>query len=381
MRTRTFVFGVAFALPALALCGQRMEPKASHAAAQKESADTDMQAADPAQQKASRTFAATGKVAPPVAKAAVLTPLNPRERALQLLDRFTFGPKPGEVERVLAMGTDTWLEQQLNPDSIPNNALNKRLNDFPTLGMSAEDALKTFPDRGMVTAVADGKVPMPSDPLLGGLYEVQVHKLQQERDVKGTNGAIKARPELTDAEKDALKKQGQESAARIAGELFALPKTQRMNALLAMPIDDRIAFTSYVAGDQRNLLLADFTPREREAFYGMSAQVGTSYYIGSELAQARIVRDVLTERQLQEVMTDFWFNHFNVFLGKDSDQWYTTSYERDVIRRNALGTFHDLLLATAESPAMMVYLDNYTSIGPDSIANGVDPKNPHAKKG
>ena len=66
---------------------------------------------------------------------------------------------------------------------------------------------------------------------------------------------------------------------------------------------------------------------------------------------------------------------------KDSDQWYTTSYERDVIRKNALGTFRDLLLATAQSPAMMVYLDNFLSIGPDSLANGVDPKKPNAKRG
>jgi len=69
-----------------------------------------------------------------------------------------------------------------------------------------------------------------------------------------------------------------------------------------------------------------------------------------------------------------------VYIPKDSDEWYTTSYERDVIRKNALGNFHDLLLATAQSPAMMVYLDNYLSIGPDSLANGVDPRNPNSKK-
>ena len=80
-------------------------------------------------------------------------------------------------------------------------------------------------------------------------------------------------------------------------------------------------------------------------------------------------------------MTDFWFNHFNVYIGKDGDQWYTTPYERDVIRKNALGKFRDLLLATATSPAMMVYLDNYQSIGPNSLANGVNPANPKSKPG
>ena len=94
-----------------------------------------------------------------------------------------------------------------------------------------------------------------------------------------------------------------------------------------------------------------------------------------------MVRAILSERQLQEVMTDFWFNHFNIYIGKDSDQWYTTSYERDAIRKNALGKFSDLLLATAQSPAMMVYLDNWLSIGPDSLANGVNPANPRSKPG
>src|SRR5208283_1867088 len=119
----------------------------------------------------------------------------------------------------------------------------------------------------------------------------------------------------------------------------------------------------------------------REVFLAMSANVGASYQIGQELAQAKMVRAILSERQLQEVMTDFWFNHFNVDITKEADQWYTTSYERDTIRKNALGKFGDLLLATAQSPAMMVYLDNWQSIGPDSLANGVNPMNPRSKPG
>jgi len=70
----------------------------------------------------------------------------------------------------------------------------------------------------------------------------------------------------------------------------------------------------------------------------MNANIGASYQIINELSQARFIRAILSERQLQEVMTDFWFNHFNIYIGKDSDQWYTTSYERDVIRKNALAS-------------------------------------------
>jgi uncharacterized protein (DUF1800 family) len=154
-----------------------------------------------------------------------------------------------------------------------------------------------------------------------------------------------------------------------------------MAALIQMPVEDRIAFTSYVGGDQKNQLLAEFNPREREIFLGMASGVGAQYQTGQELAQAKFVRAILSERQLQEVMTDFWFNHFNIYIAKDSDQYYTTSYERDVIRKNALGKFSDLLLATAQSPAMLVYLDNWLSIGPDSLANGVNPANPRSKPG
>src|SRR5260370_14003051 len=96
----------------------------------------------------------------------------------------------------------------------------------------------------------------------------------------------------------------------------------------------------------------------------------------SELQQGKILRAVYSERQLEEVMTDFWFNHFNVYLNKDIDNYLVTSYERDAIRAHALGKFHDLLLATAQSPAMLYYLDNWVSMGPDSIAAGVKPGQP-----
>ncbi len=317
------------------------------------------------------------KLPPP--SVAPQVPLDQRERAVQLLNRFTYGARPGDVEAVLAKGSDQWFNQQLDPASIKDDALNKRLADYPTLNMTAEQALAVFPDRGSVEQVADGKRPYPTDPLLASVYEVQVHKLLDERDQK--KQLALAKPEPTDAEKAAAKKVDQDTAARIAGDLFSLPKNQRMAALIKMSVEDRIAFANNVAGDQKNLLLADFNPRERETFYGMQGGVGAQYQIYSELAQAKIVRSILTERQVQEVMTDFWFNHFNIYVNKDSDQWYTTSYERDVIRPHALGKFRDLLLATAESPAMMVYLDNWLSIGPDSLANGVNPANPKSKKG
>ena len=84
----------------------------------------------------------------------------------------------------------------------------------------------------------------------------------------------------------------------------------------------------------------------------------------AELGQQRILRAVYSERQLNEVLVDFWFNHFNIFAGKGADRIYLMEYERDVIRPHVLGKFRDLLGAVAESPAMLFYLDNWMSADP-----------------
>jgi len=85
-----------------------------------------------------------------------------------------------------------------------------------------------------------------------------------------------------------------------------------------------------------------------------------------ELQGQKLIRAVYSERQLQEVMTDFWFNHFNIFWAKNADRTLTTNYEMDVIRPHTMGKFKDLLMATAKSPAMLVYLDNFQSMSPDA---------------
>src|SRR5713226_10093440 len=98
--------------------------------------------------------------------------------------------------------------------------------------------------------------------------------------------------------------------------------------------------------------------------------------VTSELVEAKLLRAIYSQRQLDEVMTDFWINHFNVFVDKGLDRMMLTSYERDAIRPHALGKFEDLLVATAKSPAMLYYLDNWMSVGPNSdFANGIPKRN------
>src|SRR5687767_4476249 len=92
--------------------------------------------------------------------------------------------------------------------------------------------------------------------------------------------------------------------------------------------------------------------------------------IMAELQASRILRAVYSERQLQEVMVDFWTNHFNIFANKGADRWLLPAYDRATIRPNAMGKFSELLLATAQSPAMLFYLDNFQSVSPDANGGG-----------
>ncbi len=106
----------------------------------------------------------------------------------------------------------------------------------------------------------------------------------------------------------------------------------------------------------------------KERGMAMAGAMNAPRFIILELQQARLLRAVQSQRQLYELMVDFWSNHFNVFAAKGADRWLVTSYDRDTIRPRALGKFRDLLLATAQSPAMLFYLDNWLSVSPTSPA-------------
>jgi uncharacterized protein (DUF1800 family) len=106
--------------------------------------------------------------------------------------------------------------------------------------------------------------------------------------------------------------------------------------------------------------------RQQVTAYYQENNLRPPQFLLQELQAQKIVRAAYSERQLQEVMTDFWFNHFNVFWAKNLDRNLTTDYEMNVIRPHTMGKFKDLLMATAKSPAMLVYLDNYQSMSPDA---------------
>ncbi|MGZ4839428.1 MAG: DUF1800 domain-containing protein, partial [Terriglobales bacterium] len=166
-------------------------------------------------------------------------------------------------------------------------------------------------------------------------------------------------------------------------KILALPTPdKRMQAILAMTPEQRQMLARALPPEDREQLMNSLTPQQREQLMAMN---NPQQVVATELMQGKILRAAYSERQLDEVMTDFWFNHFNVFIGKGADRYLVTEYERDVIRPHALGKFQDLLMATAKSPAMLFYLDNWQSVGPRSqVGLGEAPRarnNPRMRNG
>ncbi len=197
-----------------------------------------------------------------------------RERALHVLNRITFGPRPGDVDRVLAIGVDRFIAQQLHPETIDDRPLEEHLKQFEILTISGSDLARTFR---------------------------RMRQEQRQRQMRG-------------------------DSAR-----FSAPMVDSRQRPRDVPTSMR---------QMRRLTL--------------------------EFQQVAVVRATMAERQLYEVMVDFWTNHFNVFLGKGPERTLMPSYIEQTIRAHALGSFEELLIATAQSPAMLFYLDNAQSVAPGS---------------
>ena len=130
-------------------------------------------------------------------------------------------------------------------------------------------------------------------------------------------------------------------------------------------VEEKVAGLKTIRMNSRELFELYPPPKiAKEAGMATGGAMNTPRFVVFELQQARLLRAVDSQRQLYEVMVDFWSNHFNVFAAKGADRWLMTAYDRDTIRPHALGKFRDLLLATAQSPAMLFYLDNWLSVSP-----------------
>jgi uncharacterized protein (DUF1800 family) len=333
--------------------------------------------------EASAAGAPAGKTAAAAkTKRAGAAPLTPQERALHALNRLTFGPRPGDEQMVEVMGVDRWIELQLHPEKIDDGALQTMLKDLPAMELSESKLIQKFPPNEMLRQMQKNNVALPRDPIERAIYENQISYLKTNDKAKQvaaaqTNAAAKnmqagqtmqaastvAAPpakdeDMTPAELSVLQ------AEKV--RLIDMPPAQRFEALLKLPPGEPRKLTQKMKQPEKIALVEGLTPEQREVTIAL---VDTNRVVAGEAMEQKLISDIYSERQLQEVMTDFWLNHFNVYVRKSGiAPWEIATYEREVIRPHAFGKFEDLLRAVAMSPAMMVYLDNAESIGPDSKA-------------
>jgi uncharacterized protein (DUF1800 family) len=213
-------------------------------------------------------------------------PAQPDDRTIvHVLNRLGFGPTPDLAARVREMGLARYIDQQLHPERIADDAVAARLQPLTTLTKSTRE--------------------LAADYFLPAMME---RREQQRREAQD-------------------------------------PSTAQPDA----PTERR---------EMRS-------PEQLEKMRMQRAPI-------AELSQQKVLRAAYSERQLEEVLVDFWFNHFNVFVGKGVVRLYLTEYERDAIRPHVLGKFRDLLGATAHSPAMLFYLDNWQSTAPPDARTSAD---------
>jgi uncharacterized protein (DUF1800 family) len=212
--------------------------------------------------------------------------LTEEQRIVHVLNRLGFGARPGDVERIKAIGLENYINQQLAPEKIDDAVAESKLRDLSVLQMSTAELYEKYPQPNQLIRQLQNRGMLPKE-----LAEAQD---QRKNPADG--------PEYRKLIQEYYKENGLELPQRIMAELHA----------------------------------------------------------------SRILRAVYSERQLHEVMVDFWTNHFNIFAGKGADRWLLPSYDRDTIRPHAMGKFSTLLQATAQSPAMLFYLDNFQSVSPNA---------------
>jgi uncharacterized protein (DUF1800 family) len=277
------------------------------------------------------------QAADPILKRLPITELTTDEAIYHALNRLAYGPRPGDLERIKQMGLAKWIDQQLNPGSISDSAVESRLNVYPTLRMSSAQLIAEYPNPKQAARQA-------------GLSKQEFRAqqvAQKQSDATSTVGMS--------SHQDKGSSTSESSQAAMTASTDS-PSPMKLNPATAGPVG-------------KDALSADPNAVPR----GISDDSRRPQRVVEELAMAKVTRAIYSERQLQQVMDDFWFNHFNVYAGKGEVKWYLTSYERDVIQPHALGRFKDLVTATAQSPAMLFYLDNFLSADPEAARRQAAP--------
>jgi uncharacterized protein (DUF1800 family) len=269
----------------------------------------------------------------PILKGLPVTDLSADEAVLHALNRLAYGPRPGDVERIKQLGLAKWIDQQLNPNSVDDRAVESRFEALPSLRLATAKLIQEYPQLKQ-SAKQAGVTP---------------------QDFKKDQAQAKSETSATMAPATMFERDSQRDSDSADSS-----SKSNINADTSSPMKQATANVTTPGAAQRGALSVDPNAVPR----AIADDSKRPQRVIEELAMAKMTRAIYSDRQLQQVMDDFWFNHFNVFAGKGEDRYYLTSYERDVIAPHVLGKFKDLVSDTAKSPAMLFYLDNYLSADP-----------------
>ncbi len=271
----------------------------------------------------------------PILKGLPVTDLSGDEAVLHALNRLAYGPRPGDVERIKQLGLAKWIDQQLNPNSLDDRAVESRLEALPSLRPATAKLIQEYPQLKQAAKQA-GVTPQ----------DFKKDQAQSKSDTPATMAPA------TMFERDSQRDSDSTDSSS--------KSNTNADTDTSSPMKQATANVTTPGAAQRGALSVDANAVPR----AIADDSKRPQRVIEELAMAKMTRAIYSDRQLQQVMDDFWFNHFNVFAGKGEDRYYLTSYERDVIAPHVLGKFKDLVSDTAKSPAMLFYLDNYLSADP-----------------
>lgn len=283
-----------------------------------------------------------------------------RQRALEALDRLSFGPRPGEVDAVARMGVGRWIEEQLHPEAIDDSALEQRLTEYRAASLDAHTLMVDFPPNNLVRQALRGKLEPPAGEPEHAVWESQMALMREREQARGqaAQGGMNAGMQPG-------ARQPAPEAAALGRQLAAMPAEARYAKILSLEPGELAGAVRGMPGQERTELLDGLTPEERET---VVALVSPRMVVVNETEDVRLLSDIYSRRELERVMTEFWLNHFNIAAGKNEQEaWYLGAFARQAVAPHALGRFEDLLDAVAESPAMLMYLDNQESVGPHSL--------------
>jgi uncharacterized protein (DUF1800 family) len=260
------------------------------------------------------------------------------------------------------MGVKKWIDLQLHPERIPENPeLAQKLAPLESLRLSQAETERTYPNPQMIRAIAAGRQPIPQDPVTRAAVERVIQRFKAKKNI-GDSASLEpaaALDQLLTREQIRTLRSG--TVAEKRAVIAEIPESKMDDVAIALPPGLRLQLLPAVDPPLRRKLMLLTAPQQLIAF---------------DLSEGKLYRAILSNRQLDEQLVDFWYNHFNIFLDKGADRYLVSTYERDAIRPHVLGKFRDLLEATAKSPAMLFYLDNWESVGPVPPQRSANVKRP-----